>query len=71
MKPNFRIIPSKKTVVFSVFIARKEGQSFVQFSFFFCCVLFMAKEKLVENMSQNHHNLITSFFLWDYNYCIY
>lgn len=44
MKPNFRIIPSKKTVVFSVFIARKEGQSFVQFSFF-SVVCFLWRKK--------------------------
>lgn len=64
IKPNFRIIPSKNCCFFSVFIARKEGQSFVRNFFFYAFNGKWARvswsEKLVENMSQNHHNLITS-----------
>lgn len=58
-KPNFRIIPRNVVFLFSaVFIARKEGQSFVQLFLLlppshslsrFCCALFIGEEERGEN----------------------
>lgn len=79
---NLIFVLSREMLFFAVFIARKEGQSFVQLFFFFIllvvalsrllCAFYGGNEKrkLAKNMSQNHHNLITSFFLEDYNYSI-
>lgn len=71
-----------KTVVF-LYLLLAEKRVKVLYDFVSSCQLFLSllllvvcafygwsREKLVENMSQNHHNLITSFFLGDYNYFI-